>query len=326
MVETSAAPREFEFTIGEAIAAPDVFGDSFVDLAARAEGELAPDPEGDPAVAFRRTLGMFATGVTVLTTTIGEQVYGMTANAFMSVSLEPPLVLVSIDRRARLCALLDEGTQFGVSVLEASQALYSDYFARRADVPEEPRFELVRDTPLLDGALAHLVARVVRCYWGGDHVLFLGEVEYARRGEGEPLLFHGGRYERLVRDARVLSSLPRELLDPILAVGEEREYEDGATIMRIGEAGAELLLVLEGAVSVVRPRGRSLTLGPGELVGEVEVLDPGGGRIAEVHAVGRTRCVAVSRGQLLEALRADPRAAVALIEMLAARFRETSRA
>jgi len=318
-METSAAPREFEFAIGETISAPDVFGDSFVDLAATAETEL-----DEAAVAFRRTLGMFATGVTVLTTRIGDQVYGMTANAFMSVSLRPPLVLVSVDRRARLSRLLEEGTQFGVSVLEASQARFSDYFARRVELPEAPRFELVRDTPLLDGALAHLVARVVRSYWGGDHLLFLGQVEHARRGEGEPLLFHGGRYERLVGDTRMLSSLPQELLEPILALGEEREYEDGATIMSMGEPGAELLLVLEGAVSVTQPRGRSLTLGAGELVGEIEVLDPGGGRIADVHAVGRVRCLAVSRGQFLEALRADPAAAVALIEILAARFRETS--
>ena len=58
----------------------------------------------------------------------------------------------------------------------------------------------MRDTPLVEGALAHLVARVVRSYWGGDHSLFLGQVEYVRYGEGTPLLFHGGRYERVVRE------------------------------------------------------------------------------------------------------------------------------
>ena len=168
----------------------------------------------------------------------------------------------------------------------------------------------MHDTPLVEGALAHLVARVVRSYWGGDHSLFLGQVEFARYGEGEPLLFHGGRYERLIRDPRVFSLLPKELLDPILALGEEREYADGEPIMRIGEPGAELLLVLEGTVQVERP-GRSLTLGPGELIGEIEVLDPGGGRIADIHAVGAVRCLAISREQLLVALQADPRAAVA---------------
>ncbi|HXG75915.1 MAG TPA: flavin reductase [Gaiellaceae bacterium] len=317
-------PEEFELAISRAIAAPEAFGASFDEAPPAEELELGVGLEGDPAVAFRRTLGMFATGVTVLTTRSGETVHGMTANAFMSVSLRPPLVLVSIDRRARMCNLLHEGTRFGVSVLEAGQAALSDHFAGRAvEGTQEPRFELVHDTPLVEGALAHLVARVVRSYWGGDHSLFLGQVLFARYGQGEPLLFHGGRYERLVRDPRVFSALPQELLEPILALGQEREYEDGAMLMRRGEPGSELLLVLEGAVRVERP-GRTLTLGPGELVGEIEVLDPVGTRIADIQAIGRVRCVAVSREALVAALEADPRAAVGLVEVLASRFRETA--
>ena len=307
-----------------AISAPEAFGASF-DAAPPAEAlELGAGLEGDPALAFRRTLGMFATGVTVLTTRAGEHVHGMTANAFMSVSLKPPLVLVSIDRRARMGALLHVGTRFGVSVLEAHQTGLSDRFAGQVDddLPEAT-FEIVHETPLVEGALAHLVARVVRSYWGGDHSLFVGQVEFARYGEGRPLLFHGGRYERLVEDPRVFSLLPRELLDPILALGEQRVYADGEAIMRIGEPGAELLLVVEGTVRVERP-GRTLILGTGELIGEIEVLDPGSGRIADIHAEGPVRCVAVSRGALLAALEADPRAAIALIEVLAARFRETA--
>ena len=93
--------------------------------------------------------------------------------------------------------------------------------------------------------------------------------------------------------------------------------------MRIGEPGHELFLVVDGRVSVERP-GRSLTLGPGELIGEIEVLDPGGGRIADIHADGPVTCIAVSRETLLAALEAEPRAAIALIEVLAARFRETA--
>ena len=107
-------------------------------------------------------------------------------------------------------------------------------------------FELVHDTPLVEGALAHLVARVVRSYWGGDHSLFLGQVEFARYGEGEPLLFHGGRYERLIRDPRVFSLLPARVLDPILALGEEREFADGEALMRIGGARRR---------AAARPRG-----------------------------------------------------------------------
>ena len=310
--------------MASAIASAEAFGASY-DVAPMSEAlELGEGLEGDPALAFRRTLGMFATGVTVLTTRVGEQVHGMTANAFMSVSLQPPLVLISIDRRAKMGALLHEGTRFGVSVLEAKQTGLSDRFAGRvADELPEATFEVIHETPLVEGALAHLVARVVRSYWGGDHSLFLGQVEFARYGDGRPLLFHGGRYERLIEDPRVFSQLPRELLDPIIALGEERDYGDGEAVMRIGDAGCDLLLVVEGSVRVERP-GFSSTVGPGELIGEIEVLDPGGGRIADIHAVGPVRAIAVSREALLGALEADPRAAVALIEVLAARFRETT--
>lgn len=323
-MEGSTAPEEFRASIAGAIEAPEAFGASFMAAPGAEALDVAEGLDGDPAIAFRRTLGMFATGVTVLTTRAGDQVHGMTANAFMSVSLRPPLVLVSIDRRARMCSLLHEGTRLGINVLEAGQAELSDHFAGRAgEGHEEPRFELVHETPLVEGALAHLVARVVRSYWGGDHSLFLGQVEYARYGEGEPLLFHGGRYERLVRDPRVFAALPQELFEPILALGQERTYQDGETIMRRGEPGAELMLILEGAVRVERP-GRTLVLGEGDLVGEIEVLDPVGSRIADIHAVGSVRCIVVTREALVSALVADPRAAVGLIEVLASRFRETA--
>ena len=167
-----------------------------------------PEPEAleidcehgeDPRVALRKTLGLFTTGVAIITTRTGEEVHGMTANAFMSVSLEPPLILISIDRRAKMCAILHEGANFGVNVLGETQRDLSDRFAGRP-LPDDigvPRFAMVRDTPLVDGALAQFVARVVRSYWGGDHSLFLGQALYAHTGPGTPLLFHRGRYERL---------------------------------------------------------------------------------------------------------------------------------
>jgi len=285
-------PGEFDVSLRSiAVAsAPEDIGESFFDA--------SPTPElyEVAAMDFRRTLGMFATGVTVITTKRAEQVHGMTANAFMSVSLQPPLILISVDRRAKMNALLYEGAHYGVSVLEERQAAVSDRFAgRAADDAAEPVFELVRDTPLVQDALANLVARVVRCYWGGDHSLFLGQVEYARYGDGTPLLFHGGRYERVVQDSHVFESLP----------------------------GDTLCLVAEGTVRVERP-GRSLELGPGEVIGEIEVLDPTRGRIADITAVGDVRCLEITRSDLRTALEASPRAAFALIEILAARFRETA--
>ena len=194
-------PSEFDLPLpGVAVwEGPEGIGDTRFDAVDEPEApEFPPELCDDPRIALRRCAGMFATGVTVITTLKRGLVHGMTANAFMSVSLEPPLVLISVDRRTKMCSLLHEGNRYGVSVLRESQAALSDRFAGRpgADGPE-PRFEVVHDTPLVDGALAHFVARVARSYWGGDHSLFLGRVEYARYGEGTPLLFHGGRYERL---------------------------------------------------------------------------------------------------------------------------------
>ncbi|MEP6892990.1 MAG: flavin reductase family protein, partial [Gaiellaceae bacterium] len=188
----TSPPEEFDIPVGGGFVAggPDGIGDAvFEDLPEPEAMETGAGLGADAALEFRKTLGMFATGVTVITTQFQGQVHGMTANAFMSVSLRPPLVLISVDRRARLNPLLREGARYGISVLESRQSRLSDHFAGRpSDRSEEPRFEIVRDTPLVEGALAHLVARVVRSYWGGDHSLFLGQVEYVRYGEGEPLL------------------------------------------------------------------------------------------------------------------------------------------
>jgi flavin reductase (DIM6/NTAB) family NADH-FMN oxidoreductase RutF len=283
--------------------------------------EDAPPPELLEASEFRRTLGMFATGVTVITRQVGDQIHGMTANAFMSVSLQPPLILISVDRRARMNGLLREDARFGVSVLEESQTALSDRFAGRQRDGPEPPFEVVNETPLVEGALAHIVARVVRSYWGGDHSLFLGRVEYVRYGEGTPLLFHGGGYGRVVGNPRIFSALPNELLQPILAVGVEHVYADGEAIMRAGEPGESMVLVLEGTALVERG-GRALPVARGELVGEIAVLD-GGPRTATVVAEGRVRALEISREMLVRVLEQDPRAATALIGVLASRFRET---
>ena len=203
-----APPTEFDLPVHGGFA-PIGIGETFPgDTPDAEELEIAGEPGQDPAAAFRRTLGMFATGVTVITTQDADQVHGMTANAFMSVSLRPPLILISVDRRAKMHALLNEGRRYGISVLADEQRALSDRFAgRTGEGSEEVEFDVVHETPLVRGALAHLVARVVRSYWGGDHSLFVGQVEYARYGEGQPLLFHGGKYEHLLERAPVFSSL-----------------------------------------------------------------------------------------------------------------------
>lgn len=310
-------PSEFAMA-----SAPEGIGESLWEEVTLPElMEAAAGADSDTAVEFRRTLGMFATGVTVITTLLDEQIHGMTANAFMSVSLQPPLIVISVDRRARMNALLREDVRFGVSVLEERQSALSDRFAGRTGDGPEPEFELVHETPLVEGALAHLVARIVRSYWGGDHSLFLGRVEYVRYGEGTPLLFHGGGYGRVVGNPRVFSSLPRELLSPILDVGVERVYEEGEAIMRTGEAGDAMVLVVEGSATIERG-GRKVPVAPGELVGEIAVLD-GGPRTATVVAESRVRVLEIGRDDLMRVLEADPKAATALIAVLASRFRES---
>ena len=320
--EVTPAPVEFDLRLPAISVMPGAIGETFLDdIPPEEHIEIAGEPGQDPAVAFRRTLGMFATGVTVITTAVGDQVHGMTANAFMSVSLEPPLVVISVDRRSKMHQLLYEGRHYGINVLADDQQALSDRFAGRLrEGIEEPTFVQVHETPVVEGALAHLVARVVRSYWGGDHSLFLGRVEYARYGVGQPLLFHGGRYERMVGTTPVFSALPAELLGPIVGAGEERAYVDDEPIVRTGDPGDELFVMLEGEVRVMRD-GREITrIEAGSFFGEVSVLD-GGARSADVVAAGPVRCLAIPRDVIRAALASSPAAAWAMLEILANRLR-----
>src|SRR6187549_3844453 len=117
------APVEFDLPIGAfpSWAADALTSGAWEDAPPPDEMQIEGEEGEDPVLAFRRTLGMFATGVTVITTTTQEQVHGMTANAFMSVSLRPPLVLISVDKRAKMHRLLYHGMRFGVSVLSSDQ-------------------------------------------------------------------------------------------------------------------------------------------------------------------------------------------------------------
>jgi flavin reductase (DIM6/NTAB) family NADH-FMN oxidoreductase RutF len=145
---------------------------------------------------LRQVMGRFATGVTVVTTLERDTIHGMTANAFLSVSLHPPLVLVSLGR-CRMSEMLPRTHRYGVSILAHDQEHFADHFAARARTPVEPEFVWQEGLPLLDGALAHLVCRVVDVHPAGDHVLWIGEVEFLNHRDGEPLLFYTGRFGTL---------------------------------------------------------------------------------------------------------------------------------
>jgi flavin reductase (DIM6/NTAB) family NADH-FMN oxidoreductase RutF len=145
---------------------------------------------------LRHVMGRFATGVTVVTTIDRDTIHGMTANAFLSVSLRPPLVLVSLGR-CRMNEMLPRTGRYGVSVLAHDQADFAAHFAAQRQAAVEPAFDWHQGLPLLSGALAHLACRVVDVHPAGDHVLWIGEVEHLEHNDGQPLLFYTGRFGTL---------------------------------------------------------------------------------------------------------------------------------
>jgi flavin reductase (DIM6/NTAB) family NADH-FMN oxidoreductase RutF len=149
---------------------------------------------------FRNCCGRFATGITVVTTQVDNTVHGMTANGFMSVSLQPPLIAVSIAHHTRLHQFLSQSLRYGVSILDESQLAFSNHFAGRPDDTLQIPFILKAEMPLLENALAHLVARVVDMHAVGDHTVFIGEVEYLNYRNGRPLLYYAGGYNHLKAD------------------------------------------------------------------------------------------------------------------------------
>src|ERR1700757_4614864 len=144
---------------------------------------------------FRKAMGCFATGVTVITVDQDGEVHGMTANAFSAVSLDPVLVLVCVDHRARTHAHLHARKRFGVNVLRSDQQAISEYYARVAETHQHPesagaRFDCTaHGTPVLQGALAYLECRLHSTQTAGDHTIFIAEIEEVVVHEGEPLLF-----------------------------------------------------------------------------------------------------------------------------------------
>lgn len=112
---------------------------------------------------------------------------------------------------------------------------------------------MVRGTPLVEGAPAHLVCRVTRSHRGGDHSLIIGQVEYAHHGSGSPLLIRGGRHEALsAPEGSILGALPPVMREKLLSAGEEHLYAVGDTVIRQGERGADAFVILSGRARVVR--------------------------------------------------------------------------
>lgn len=150
--------------------------------------------------SFRLALSQFATGVTVvLTRDAAGAPAGLTVNSFTSVSLDPPLVLICVDRRSDAHDPLAQSGIFGVSVLGAAQEDVSRRFAWRG--PEKfEGFVLEQGETgalLVPGAVAHLECAVVATHRAGDHTIFVGEIQVLRVSPGPPLLYHRGGYHRV---------------------------------------------------------------------------------------------------------------------------------
>lgn len=143
---------------------------------------------------FRNAMGKFATGVTVITTKVGEGAHGMTANAFMSISLDPKLITISIDNKAHMLEKIKTSGQFAVSFLSDEQQDLSMHFAGQTKDDREIQFDQIKGIPVIKDALASIVCDVDKTYEIGDHTLFIGKVLDINLSDGNPLTFYSGKY------------------------------------------------------------------------------------------------------------------------------------
>jgi flavin reductase (DIM6/NTAB) family NADH-FMN oxidoreductase RutF len=148
---------------------------------------------------FREVLSHFPSGVTVVTTAVGDELSGMTVASFASLSLRPPLVLICIEKSVKTHDAIERAGRFGVSILAAEQADVSNRFASKG----EDKFEGVpfrrapQGSPLIEGAIATMECKVTAQLPGGDHSIFVGEIADVTVAAGKPLLYFRSGYHAL---------------------------------------------------------------------------------------------------------------------------------
>ncbi|NRF94382.1 flavin reductase family protein [Paenibacillus frigoriresistens] len=145
---------------------------------------------------FREALGSFATGVTVIGVNNDQTVHGMTANAVSSVSLDPPLILICVDHRAKTLPMIREAGAFSVNILSKEQENISRYFANQPldQIPEFTFTNQETEAPILNNALTALDCKVHQEVEAGDHTIFIGRVQNIIINSGQPLCFFKGKY------------------------------------------------------------------------------------------------------------------------------------
>ena len=148
---------------------------------------------------FRQAMGRFATGITVVSANdkLNEQVRGVTVNAFMSLSLDPCLISISLRNEAAMTEHLNNNTHFGISVLAEDQQDYSMIFSNQLKVDEPVEFEFLDGTPVLPGSLVQLVCEKESEVVAGDHTIYIAKVNRIEMKADDPLIYFGGQYRKL---------------------------------------------------------------------------------------------------------------------------------
>ena len=185
------------------MAAPlDVGGEASLERRAGRERPLAL--ESVPPALLRDVAGTFATGVTVVTTRTPSGLFGCTANAVTSLSLDPPLMLVCLDRSTKTHPRLLEARAFAINIIRAApgaEELCLLFAGKSADKFSRTAYrDGTTGSPILDAALAFLECELDGTYEGGDHTIFIGRVVAAQRREGDPIVFYRGRFTGLERE------------------------------------------------------------------------------------------------------------------------------
>ena len=146
---------------------------------------------------FRDAMGKFATGITVVTVDYENEIMGMTVNAFMSVSLDPKLIAISIDESASMYDILQETKKFGVSILTKNQKDLSMIFAKQIEEDREVNFLQQDGIPVIEDSFVTLSCHVQDMIKAGDHMIFIAEVSEIVINEGEPLAYAESKYQSI---------------------------------------------------------------------------------------------------------------------------------
>jgi flavin reductase (DIM6/NTAB) family NADH-FMN oxidoreductase RutF len=151
---------------------------------------------------FRTAMGKFATGVTVIATEVEGNIHGMTANAFMSVSLDPKLIVISVREQAQILSKLQESKTFSVNILAEDQQEVSMIFAGQIK-DKQVEFGRLDGKPVIPGAIAQIACEVSAEHVEGDHTLVIGKVTDIHLEDKEALIFYSGKYRSLKEEKTV---------------------------------------------------------------------------------------------------------------------------